>query len=40
MAELAEINSVEFVDVSTGHWPQLTRPQELAEALLAAATTE
>lgn len=40
VAELAEIHSVEFVDVSTGHWPQFTRPQELAEALLAAATTK
>ena len=37
LAELAKIHSVQFVDVSTGHWPQLTRPQELADALVAAA---
>jgi pimeloyl-ACP methyl ester carboxylesterase len=39
LAELARIHSVELVDVSTGHWPQLTRPQELSAALVAAATS-
>ena len=27
---------VEFVDLPTGHWPQFTKPKELAEAILAA----
>ena len=35
-AELARIGSVELVDLPTGHWPQFTRPAELAEAILAA----
>jgi hypothetical protein len=28
--ELAKIGSVEFIDLPTGHWPQFTRPAELA----------
>jgi pimeloyl-ACP methyl ester carboxylesterase len=36
VAELAKINDVEFVDLPTGHWPQLTKPRELATAILAA----
>ena len=36
VAELARINDVELVDLPTGHWPQLTRPRELAHAILAA----
>lgn len=35
-AELARITNVELVDLPTGHWPQLTRPRELATAILAA----
>ena len=35
-AELARIGSVELVDLPTGHWPQFTRPAELAEAILSA----
>ena len=35
-AELARVRSVELVDVPTGHWPQFTRPAELAEAILSA----
>ncbi|MEE6272194.1 alpha/beta hydrolase [Georgenia sp. MJ206] len=35
-AELARIKDVEIVDLPTGHWPQLTRPTELAAAILAA----
>lgn len=35
-AELARIGSVEFVDLPTGHWPQFTRPAELAGAILLA----
>lgn len=33
-AELARIGSVELVDLPTGHWPQLTKPAELASAIL------
>lgn len=36
VAELARINDVEFVDLPTGHWPQLTKPAELGAAILAA----
>ena len=36
VAELARLNDVEFVDLPTGHWPQFTRPRELAAAILAA----
>lgn len=35
-AELARIGSVELVDLPTGHWPQFTRPAELAGAILSA----
>jgi pimeloyl-ACP methyl ester carboxylesterase len=35
-AELARIRSVELVDLPTGHWPQFTRPAELADAILSA----
>ena len=35
-AELAAITDRELVDLPTGHWPQLTRPRELATAILAA----
>jgi pimeloyl-ACP methyl ester carboxylesterase len=36
VAELAKVRDAELVDLPTGHWPQLTRPRELAEAILAA----
>jgi pimeloyl-ACP methyl ester carboxylesterase len=36
-AELARIESVEFVDLPTGHWPQFTRPADLADAISKAA---
>lgn len=39
-AELARITDVELVDLPTGHWPQLTRPHELAAAILAAVQHE
>ena len=32
--ELAKIRSVDFIDLSTGHWPQFTRPEELGRAIL------
>jgi pimeloyl-ACP methyl ester carboxylesterase len=35
-AELARIGSVELVDLPTGHWPQFTKPVELAGAILSA----
>lgn len=36
VAELARIRDYELVDLPTGHWPQLTKPAELAIAILAA----
>jgi pimeloyl-ACP methyl ester carboxylesterase len=36
VSELAKVKDVELVDLPTGHWPQLTRPRELANAILAA----
>jgi pimeloyl-ACP methyl ester carboxylesterase len=37
VAEVARIRDVEYVDLPTGHWPQLTRPEQLARLLLEAA---
>jgi pimeloyl-ACP methyl ester carboxylesterase len=34
--EFTRISDVEFVDLPTGHWPQLTRPDDLARAILTA----
>jgi pimeloyl-ACP methyl ester carboxylesterase len=34
--ELARIRDVDYLDLPTGHWPQFTRPAELAQAILAA----
>jgi pimeloyl-ACP methyl ester carboxylesterase len=34
--ELAKISDVDYVDLPTGHWPQLTRPAELGQAILAS----
>jgi pimeloyl-ACP methyl ester carboxylesterase len=34
--ELAKIRDVEYADVPTGHWPQFTRPEDLARAILAS----
>jgi pimeloyl-ACP methyl ester carboxylesterase len=36
VAELAAIRSRVLVDLPTGHWPQFTKPVELAEAILGA----
>ena len=36
VAELAAMKDVEYVDLPTGHWPQFTKPAELAEAILKA----
>lgn len=35
VSELAKIKDAELVDLPTGHWPQFTRPRELATAILA-----
>jgi pimeloyl-ACP methyl ester carboxylesterase len=36
LRELAKIRDVEYVDPPTGHWPQFTRPVELARAIIAS----
>jgi hypothetical protein len=36
MRELTRICDVEYVDLPTGHWPQFTRPEDLAGAILAS----
>ena len=34
--EFGKIRDVDYVDLPAGHWPQLTRPEELGRALLGA----
>lgn len=34
--EFARIRDVDYVDLPTGHWPQFTRPDDLAGVILAA----
>jgi pimeloyl-ACP methyl ester carboxylesterase len=36
--EFAKIREVEYVDLPTGHWPQFTRPEELARAIVASVS--
>lgn len=36
VAELARVQDVEYIDLPTGHWPQFTKPKELAGAILTA----
>lgn len=36
VAELARIRDVRYVDLPTGHWPQFTRPDDLAAVILDA----
>jgi pimeloyl-ACP methyl ester carboxylesterase len=36
VAELGRIKDVELVDLPTGHWAQLTRPRDLADAIVRA----
>lgn len=36
VAELARVRDVDYVDLPTGHWPQLTRPADLAQVVLEA----
>ncbi|MEX1077593.1 MAG: alpha/beta hydrolase [Homoserinimonas sp.] len=40
VAELGTIKDRELVDLPTGHWPQFTKPRELASAILAAVGSE
>jgi pimeloyl-ACP methyl ester carboxylesterase len=37
-AELARVRDAEIVDLPTGHWPQLTKPAELAAAIAGSLT--
>ncbi|THV23529.1 alpha/beta fold hydrolase [Glycomyces paridis] len=34
--ELATVKEVQYIDLPTGHWPQFTKPAELADAILSA----
>jgi pimeloyl-ACP methyl ester carboxylesterase len=36
VSELSKMHDYEIVDLPTGHWPQLTRPKDLAAAIVAA----
>lgn len=36
LQELGKLRNVEYVDLPTGHWPQFTRPAELARVILAS----
>lgn len=36
VAELARVHDVTYVDLPTGHWPQLTRPADLGAAIVEA----
>jgi pimeloyl-ACP methyl ester carboxylesterase len=38
VAELVRVKDVDLVDLPTGHWPQLTRPHDLATTILATLT--
>jgi hypothetical protein len=33
--EFTNIRNVDYMDLPTGHWPQFTRPEDLAGAILA-----
>ncbi len=39
LAELAAVRDVRSIELPTGHWPQFTRPRDLGEAIVRAATT-
>ncbi|GAA2139132.1 alpha/beta fold hydrolase [Glycomyces algeriensis] len=34
--EIAAVKDISYIDLPTGHWPQLTKPAELADALVSA----
>jgi len=40
IAELAAMRHVDYVDLPTGHWPQFTKPAELAKVILAAVEAQ
>ena len=37
LRELAKMRGVGYIDLPTGHWPQLTKPGELGQVILASA---
>lgn len=37
--EFTRIRDVEYVDLPTGHWPQFTRPTDLARVILQALSS-
>ncbi|HEU4808711.1 MAG TPA: alpha/beta hydrolase [Homoserinimonas sp.] len=39
-AELAKVKNATLVDLPTGHWPQLTKPRELASVILDVVGSE
>lgn len=39
-AEVAALHRVSLVDLPTGHWPQWSRPDDLAELIASAASTK
>jgi pimeloyl-ACP methyl ester carboxylesterase len=34
--EFTRIKEVDYIDLPTGHWPQFTKPEELARIILEA----
>ena len=40
LRELAKIRDVEYVDLPTGHWPQFTRPVELARGIVTSLSRD
>lgn len=38
--EFTKINDIEYVDLPTGHWPQFTRPEDLARAIRQSAAAD
>jgi len=36
VAELARLRDVEYVDLNSGHWPQVSRPEDLAAVIVTA----
>jgi pimeloyl-ACP methyl ester carboxylesterase len=34
--ELAAVKDISYIDLPTGHWPQITKPAELADAIVSA----
>jgi pimeloyl-ACP methyl ester carboxylesterase len=39
MSELAASESVDWIDLPTGHWPQFSKPRELSEIILSILAT-